>query len=92
MYFEPQGKGMLKLYFGDEKLTAPEYDYAKFFREDPNASPAQLAPEAANPEYAGRPDDRPWSERHKAVLWAAMLAAVAVLGWLALRGLRSAES
>ena len=92
MYFEPQGKGKLKLYYGDEKLTAPEYDYAKFFREDPNASPAQLAPEAANPEYAGRPDDRPWSERHKAVLWAAMLAAVAVLGWLALRGLRSAES
>jgi hypothetical protein len=92
VYFEPQGRTKLKLYYGDEKLTAPEYDYAKFFREDPNASPAQLSPESANPEYAGRPDDRPWSERHQVLLWAAMVAAVAVLGWLALRGLRSAES
>jgi hypothetical protein len=89
VYFEPQGRTKLKLYYGDQKLTAPEYDYAKFFREDPNASPAQLSPESANPEYRGRPDDRPWSERHPAVLWAAMVAAVVLLGWLALRGLRS---
>jgi hypothetical protein len=91
VYFEPQGKAKLKLYYGDEKLTAPEYDYARFFREDPNASPAQLSSEASNPQYTGRPDDRPWSERHQVLLWAAMLAAVAVLGWLALRGLKSAE-
>jgi len=89
VYFEPQGRTKLKLYYGDQKLTAPEYDYAKFFREDPNASPAQLSPESANPEYRGRPDDRPWSERHPAVLWAAMVAAVVLLGWLALRGLGS---
>jgi len=89
VYFEPQGRTKLKLYYGDQKLTAPEYDYAKFFREDPNASPARLSPETSNPEYTGRPDDRPWSERHPAVLWAAMVAAVVLLGWLALRGLRS---
>lgn len=92
VYFDPQGKAKLKLYYGDGKLTAPEYDYAKFFREDPNAAPAQLSPEMANAEYTGRPDDRPWSERHKAVLWAAMLTAVAVLAWLALRGIRSGPS
>lgn len=92
VYFDPQGKAKLKLYYGDEKLTTPEYDYAKFFREDPNATQAQLSAEMANPEYTGRPDDRPWSERHKAVLWAAMLAAVAVLAWLALRGIRSGAS
>jgi len=89
VYFEPQGRTKLKLYYGDQKLTGPDYDYAKFFREDPNASPAQLSAESANPEYSGRPDDRPWSERHPAVLWAAMVAAVVLLGWLALRGLRS---
>ncbi|HMK20859.1 MAG TPA: hypothetical protein VK466_00910, partial [Terriglobales bacterium] len=85
LYFDPQGKVKLKLYYGDDKLSSPIYDYAKFFREDPNAALAQLSREAANPEYTGRPDDRPWSERHKDVLWAAMLAAVAVLAWLALR-------
>ena len=89
LYFEPQGKTALKLYYGDEKLTTPVYDYAKFFREDPAASPAKLEPEIANAAYTGRPDDRPWSERHKGVLWGAMLLAVALLAWLAFRGLQT---
>ncbi len=89
LYFEPQGKTTLKLYYGDEKLTSPVYDYAKFFREDPNVTQAQLGPETPNAAYQGRPDDRPWSDRHRGVLWAAMLIAVAVLAVLAIRGLRS---
>jgi hypothetical protein len=87
LYFEPQEKTVLKLYYGDEMLTAPVYDYAKLFREDANASQSQLGTEIPNPAYTGRPDDRPWSERHKFVVWAAMLLAVALLGWLAFRGL-----
>lgn len=89
LYFEPQGKTSLKLYYGDDRLATPVYDYAKFFREDPDASPARLASETPNPAYTGRPDDRPWSEQHKAVLWVALLLAVVVLGWLAFRGLAS---
>jgi hypothetical protein len=88
LYFEPQGKASLKLYYGDAKLSSPVYDYAKFFREDPGVALAQLAPETRNAAYTGRPDDRPWSERHKVVLWAAMLLAVAVLTVLAVRGLQ----
>jgi hypothetical protein len=58
-----------------------------------DASPAQakLGPGSHNPEYAGRPDDRPWSERHTAILWTAMLLAVVALATLALRGLRTAK-
>lgn len=89
LYFEPQGKTSLKLYYGDKKLSAPVYDYAKFFREDPNAAPARFALESPNAAYTGRPDDRPWSERHKTILWAAMLLAVAVLAVLAVRGLKN---
>jgi hypothetical protein len=89
VYFEPQGKSALRLYYGDEKLSAPVYDYARFFREDPLPSEAQLEPGSQNPQYAGRPDERPWSERHTAVLWTAMLVAVLGLAALALRGLRS---
>jgi len=89
LYFEPQGRTTLKLYYGDEKLNAPVYDYAKFFREDAGAWPAQLGAEIKNAAFTGRPDDRPWSERHKGVLWVAMLAAVAVLTVLAVRGLRA---
>jgi len=87
--FEPQGRANLKLYYGDEKLAAPVYDYAKFFHEDASATQAQLGPDMQNAAFTGRADDRPWSERHKAVLWLAMLAAVAVLTLLAVRGLRA---
>jgi hypothetical protein len=89
LYFEPQGKANLKLYYGDEKLAAPVYDYAKLFHEDAGAVQAQLGPDRQNAAFNGRPDDRPWSERHKAVLWLAMLMAVAVLTLLAVRGLRT---
>jgi Protein of unknown function (DUF3999) len=86
-YFDPQGKAALKLYYGDEKLPAPIYDYARFFRVDESAAPAQLGPGAHNGAYTGRPDARPWSERHPAVLWVAMLLAVAGLAAMAIRGL-----
>ncbi len=89
LYFDPKGNTNLKLYEGDDKLAAPVYDYAKFFHEDPVAVQAQLGPDLQNMAYTGRPDDRPWSERHKGILWAAMLLAVAALGTLAVRGLRS---
>lgn len=89
LYFDPAGKSFLKLYYGDPKLEPPVYDYAKFFEEDPSAAQAQLGPGLHNAEYTGRPDERPWSERHKSVLWVAMLAAVAVLAALAVRGLRT---
>ena len=89
VYFDPQGKSRLKLYYGDDKLGAPVYDYARFFKADPVAAKAELGPGARNPAYRGRPDDRPWSERHQGVLWLAMLLAVVVLAGLAIRGLKA---
>ena len=89
VYFDPQGKRLLKLYYGDAKLPAPVYDYARFFRKDV-AAEAMLGAETLNAAYTGRSDERPWSERHKGILWAAMLLAVLALGVLAIRGLGSA--
>jgi len=89
VYFDPQGRSLLKLYYGDDKLGAPVYDYARFFKADPSASRAELGPGTHNEAYRGRPDERPWSERHKGVLWMAMLLAVTVLAALAVRGLRA---
>jgi hypothetical protein len=89
LYFDPQGKSLLRLYYGDNKLDSPVYDYARFFKADPAAAKAELGPGTHNPAYSGRPDDRPWSERHKAVLWLAMLLAVAGLAALAIRGLKA---
>ncbi len=89
VYFGPQDKATLKLYYGDSKLDFPVYDYARFFKADPAAVQAQLGPASHNAAYRGRPDDRPWSERHSAVLWLAMLVAALMLAVLAVRGLRA---
>ncbi len=91
IYFDPKGKTSLTLYYGDAKLEAPSYDYARFFQQSPDAAVAQAAAAEANPQFTGRPDDRPWSERHNAVLWVAMLVAVALLGALALRELQGRQ-
>lgn len=90
IYFDPQGKTTLKLYYGDEKLSAPIYDYARFFHLDESAAPARLGAGSHNDAYTSRPDARPWSERHQAVLWVAMLLAVAALAAVAVRGLKQA--
>jgi hypothetical protein len=89
LYFDAPSGATLMLYYGNEKLNAPVYDYARFFQAQPIAIVAQLGPEQQNASYAGRPDERPWSERNPALLWAAILAAVLVLGALALRSIRS---
>jgi hypothetical protein len=89
VYFDPQGKRTLSLYYGDERLPAPVYDYARFFHQDVSPAEAQLGPGAHNAQYTGRPDDRPWSERHVGILWGAMLLAVLALSVLALRGFRT---
>jgi hypothetical protein len=89
VYFDPQGKISFKLYYGDEKLAAPVYDYARFFHLDASPAGAQLGPGSHNAEYTGRPDDRPWSDRHVGILWAAMILAVIALGAMAIRGMSS---
>ncbi len=87
IYFEPSGVSALRLYFGDEKLEVPVYDYAKVFHEDIAAAQATLGASTPNPAHIPRPDDRPWSERHPSALWTAMLLAVVGLSILAIRGL-----
>ncbi len=92
IYFDCDAGAMLGLYYGDQKLDAPVYDYAKLFQSDASAGQMQMGTEEANAGYTGRPDDRPWSDRHPAVLWAAILAAVAILGGIAMRSIKTAAS
>jgi Protein of unknown function (DUF3999) len=90
LYFQTPLAGEVKLYYGDEKLERPVYDYAKLFLRKKAATAAQVGPEAANSAFSARPDDRPWSERHPVVLWVAIVGAVVVLGTIALRSMRTA--
>ena len=90
LYFDAPASAQLKLYYGDEKLDTPVYDYAKLFLLAKDAAAAQLGAEEANAAYTGRPDERPWTERHPAVLWIAIVAAVLILGAIALRSMKTA--
>ncbi len=90
LYFDPQGRANLNLYYGDEKLSAPVYDYARFFHVEPLPALAELGPASHNPAYTGRPDDRPWTERHTTILWVVRLLTVLALAFLGFRGLRVA--
>lgn len=89
IYFDSPGQAQLTLYYGDEKLNPPVYDYAKLFQQSKSPATATLGPEASNTAYAEHPDDRPWSERHPLVLWIAIIAAVLGLGAVALRSIRT---
>jgi Protein of unknown function (DUF3999) len=90
IYFDADAGVQPRIYYGDEKLGSPEYDYAKLFQQEKNADQVALNAEEANSAYSGRPDSRPWSERHPAVLWAAIVAAVLILGAVAVRSLKTA--
>jgi hypothetical protein len=90
IYFQtPAAASALTLYYGDEKLLAPTYDYGRLFQLDAAAAQAQLLGEVLNSAYQKPPDPRPWTERHPAAMWAAMIAAILVLGAVAMRSLRA---
>ena len=92
IYFDADAAVSPTLYYGDQKLDAPVYDYARLFQPDANAAQLQMSTEEANRSYSGRPDDRPWSERHPGILWATILAAVAILGGIAARSIKRATA
>lgn len=89
IYFDSDASLQPWIYYGDDKLGRPEYDYAKLFQKEKTASPVALGAEETNAAYTGRPDSRPWSERHPAILWIAIIAAVLILGGVAVRSLKT---
>jgi hypothetical protein len=86
--FEARAGNTYTLRYGDVALHAPVYDFARLYTGERLPMVAMLGPEALNPEFRPRADDRPYSERHPEVLWIALLAVVAALGATALHGVR----
>jgi hypothetical protein len=74
------------MFYGDEKLSPPVYDYARVFQPLDAAAGATLGAEMANPIFAARAEPRKTlTERHPEMVWAALLAVVGVLGFVAFR-------
>jgi hypothetical protein len=73
------------MFYGDDQLVAPVYDYSRLFQPDEPSGLAKLAAEQPNPIYMARADQRSLTDRHPELLWVALLAVVFVLGLVALR-------
>jgi hypothetical protein len=78
------------LYYGDAALGAPRYDYARLFAIEAAAAQAALGQEQQNSAYRQRPDQRPFTERHPALLWVSLVVVIVVLGAIALRSAKRA--
>jgi hypothetical protein len=83
--FDASDAAAYTLHYGDSALAAPRYDYASLFALQSNATKASAGPERTNPDYQDRPDSRPFTERHPALLWAALAIVILLLGVVALR-------
>jgi hypothetical protein len=87
--FDAAAGAAYTLYYGDTALEAPQYDYAALFSSQPHAVVAALGPETPNPTFEPRPDLRPFTEKHPALLWAALVLVIAFLGIVAFRSVKA---
>jgi hypothetical protein len=86
--FDAAAGAAYTLYYGDSVLAAPQYDYATLFVAAANPTAAQLGAEIANPAYQPRPDTRPFTEKHPALLWIALIVVLVLLGAVAIRSVK----
>ena len=89
VFFRQEPGASYWLLYGNIEAKKPSYDLSHLNnREDlQRAVSASLGQEEVNSSYLS---PEPWTERHPEVLWIALLSAVAILGLLARRTLRSA--
>jgi len=91
--FQAKGPGPYKLYLGNAGAVAPQYDLAHFagrLRAE-GATKATLDSVAPNLSYALPVKAIPWSERHKGLIWVAMLFLGLVLFMMVRRQFRHAR-
>ena len=78
------------LFYGDSRLAAPVYDYARLFVASRAALVAELGAEGPNANYrAPAAEARPFAARHPELLWIALIATICALGMVALKSARN---
>jgi len=90
--FDASAGNTIAIYFGDAALAAPLYDYSTLFVLEKNPVVAKLGTESANPAYQPRPDMRPFTEKHPALLWIALILVISLLGVVAFRSFKAAPA
>jgi hypothetical protein len=86
--FRPRENRAYRLLYGNARASAPQYDFARTLHIQPNEELLHLSlgPEELTANYA---DPRPFTERHPNLLWIALGLAIVLLGYAALRALRT---
>jgi len=89
--FRPRESRSYRLLYGNSRAAAPQYDFARTLRIQPNEVllGLSLGPEELTANYA---DPRPFTERHPNLLWVALGLAIVLLGYSALRAMRTPDS
>ncbi len=88
--FAADGRSRYTLLYGDAGLSAPRYDYAVLHAAPADPARTAAGPEQAHPGYRPRPDERPFTERHPALLWSSLVGVVLLLGAITVRSNRRA--
>ncbi len=80
-----------RLLYGNQKASPTQYDFARVFGGSKRKVllSAQLGAEEITASYA---DPRPFTERHPNLLWIALGLAIILLGYAALRAMRTPDS
>ncbi len=87
--FEADAAASYTLFYGDPALQRPIYDYDALFAAQADGAKAVFGAEQHNPMYRARPDQRPFTERHPVLLWAALVVVIALLAVIALRSAKA---
>ncbi len=88
--FDAAANTAYTLHYGDPALAAPQYDYARLFSPQANPLQATAGPEQPNPAWQPRPDERPFTEKHPILLWAALIGVIALLAGIAFKSQKQA--
>ena len=92
LVFEASPGRRYRLTYGVPDRTSPSYDMARTVGGDEAwAASAAIGRLGAPARRGAAPGASPWTERHPALLWAGLLVAVATLGVLTWRALRTSR-
>lgn len=91
--FPAKTEARLSLYLGNPKTRKPSYDVGHYLdrMREQGVYEAALGKVEQNPRYRKVEKTVPWSERHKGIIWVALLVMLAALGLLVYRIAASAR-
>ena len=89
LFFPYQAGKDYRLYYGNAEAQPPIYDIEQTFKylSSQSAVMLKLGASMKNPDFVMPIATRPWLEKNPWILWAVLIAAVILLGWLTVKSI-----